>query len=45
MVSHILIRNSLNSADIRYLCGAEPPETVVLILSGRTKKMIVSYLE
>lgn len=45
MVSHILIRNSLNSADIRYLCGAEPPETVVLILSGRRKKMIVSSME
>jgi len=45
MESRIVIRNSLNSADMRYLCGADLPEVAVLILKGRAKKLIVSEME
>ena len=42
---HILISSAKNTADIRYLCGAEPPETAVLIQTGRRGTLIVSEME
>ena len=42
---HILISSAGNTADIRYLCGAEPPETAVLILNGARGTLIVSEME
>ncbi len=42
---HILISSTNNTADIRYLCGAEPPETAVLILKGARGTLIVSEME
>ena len=41
----ILISSAGNAADIRYLCGAEPPETAVLIQTGRRGTLIVSEME
>jgi len=43
--ARILISSARTAADIRYLCGAEPPETAVFIQKGRTKKLIVSEME
>ena len=42
---HIVISNSKNAANIRYLCGTEPPETAVLIQTGRRGTLIVSEME
>ena len=42
---HILISSAKNAANIRYLCGAEPPETAVLIQTGRRGTLIVSEME
>ncbi|MCC7300163.1 MAG: M24 family metallopeptidase [Verrucomicrobia bacterium] len=42
---HILIRSAGNAADIRYLCGTEPPETAVLIQTGLRGTLIVSEME
>ena len=42
---HILISSAGNTADIRYLCGTEPPETAVLIRNGRRGTLIVSEME
>jgi len=42
---HILISSAGNAADIRYLCGAEPPEPAVLILNGARGTLIVSEME
>jgi Xaa-Pro aminopeptidase len=42
---HILISSTKNGANIRYLCGAEPPETAVLIQTGRRGTLIVSEME
>ena len=42
---HILISSAGNTANIRYLCGAEPPETAVLIESGRRGTLVVSEME
>jgi len=41
----ILISSAKNAADIRYLCGAEPPETAVLITDGSRGTLIVSEME
>jgi Xaa-Pro aminopeptidase len=41
----ILISSAKNTADIRYLCGAEPPETAVLIQTDRRRTLIVSEME
>jgi Xaa-Pro aminopeptidase len=41
----ILISSAKNTADIRYLCGAEPPETAVLIYDGRRGTLIVFEME
>jgi Xaa-Pro aminopeptidase len=45
MEFRIVIRNSLNRADMRHLCGTELPDAAVLILKGREKKLIVSEME
>ncbi len=42
---HILISSAKNAANVRYLCGAEPPETAVLIQTGRRGTLIVSEME
>jgi Xaa-Pro aminopeptidase len=42
---HILISSAKNAADIRYLCGAEPPEVAMLIQTGRRGTLIVSEME
>ncbi|NOU35910.1 MAG: aminopeptidase P family protein [Kiritimatiellaceae bacterium] len=42
---HILISSTKNTADIRYLCGAEPPETAMLIQTGSRGTLIVSEME
>jgi Xaa-Pro aminopeptidase len=42
---HILISSAKNAANIRYLCGTEPPETAVLIQTGRRGTLIVSEME
>lgn len=42
---HILISSTKNAANIRYLCGTEPPETAVLIQTGRRGTLIVSEME
>jgi Xaa-Pro aminopeptidase len=42
---HILISSAKNTADIRYLCGAEPPETAVLIQTGLRGTLLVSEME
>ena len=42
---HILISSTKNTADIRYLCGAEPPETAVLIQEGVRGTLVVSEME
>lgn len=41
----VLISSGKNAADIRYLCGAEPPETAVLIQTGPRGTLIVSEME
>jgi len=41
----LLISSAKNTADIRYLCGAEPPETAVLIMEGRRGTLVVSEME
>ena len=41
----LLISSGKTSADIRYLCGAEPPETAVLIQAERRGTLIVSEME
>jgi Xaa-Pro aminopeptidase len=43
--AHILISSAKNAANIRYLCGAEPPETAALIQTGRCGTLIVSEME
>lgn len=43
--THILISSAKNSADIRYLCGTEPPESAVLIQTGRRGTLLVSEME
>jgi len=42
---HILLGGSKNTADIRFLCGAEPPENAVLICANRRGTLIVSEME
>lgn len=42
---HILISCAGNTADIRYLCGAEPPERAVLIQTGQRGTLVVSEME
>jgi Xaa-Pro aminopeptidase len=42
---HILIGSAKNTADIRYLCGAEPPEVAMLIQTGRRRTLLVSEME
>jgi len=42
---HILINNTKNAADIRYLCGVEPPEVAVFIHMNRRGTLIVSEME
>ncbi|MFA7256972.1 MAG: Xaa-Pro peptidase family protein [Kiritimatiellales bacterium] len=42
---HILISSAKNPADIRYLCGAEPPEVAVLIQTGSRGTLLVSEME
>ena len=42
---HILISSAKNAANIRYLCGTEPPETAALIQTGRRGTLIVSEME
>ena len=42
---HILISSAGNTADLRYLCGAEPPEKAVLIRNGHCGTLIVSEME
>jgi Xaa-Pro aminopeptidase len=42
---HILISNTKNSTDIRYLCGAEPPEAAMFIQNGGRVTLIVSEME
>ncbi len=42
---HILISSTKTAADIRYLCGAEPPENAVLIQTGGRGTLIVSEME
>ncbi len=42
---HILISSTKNTADIRYLCNAEPPETAVLIKEGLRGTLLVSEME
>lgn len=42
---HILISRAENTADIRYLCGAEPPEVAMLIQTGRRGTLLVSEME
>ncbi|MFA6172799.1 MAG: M24 family metallopeptidase [Kiritimatiellales bacterium] len=41
----ILISSGKSTADIRYLCGVEPPETAVLIQTGHRGTLIVSEME
>lgn len=41
----ILISNSKSAADIRYLCGTEPPESAVLIQNGHRGTLVVSEME
>lgn len=41
----ILISNSKSAANIRYLCGTEPPESAVLIQNGRRGTLVVSEME
>jgi len=45
MPARILISSAQTAADIRYLCGTEPPETAVFTQNGREKKLIVSEME
>jgi len=42
---HILISSEKNTANIRYLCGAEPPEAAMLIQTGRRGTLIVAEME
>lgn len=42
---HILISSTKNTADIRYLCGTEPPEAAMLIQTGRRGTLLVSEME
>jgi Xaa-Pro aminopeptidase len=42
---HVLISSTKNTADIRYLCGTEPPETALLIYADRCGTLIVSEME
>ncbi|MDD3276195.1 MAG: M24 family metallopeptidase, partial [Kiritimatiellales bacterium] len=42
---HILISSAGNAADIRYLCGTEPPEAAMLIQTGRRGTLLVSEME
>ena len=42
---YILISSAKSTADIRYLCGAEPPENAVLIYADRRGTLIVSEME
>ncbi len=42
---HIVISSAKTSADIRYLCGAEPPEVAMLIQTGRRGTLLVSEME
>jgi Xaa-Pro aminopeptidase len=42
---HVLISSTKNTADIRYLCGTEPPETALLIYAGRCGTLLVSEME
>lgn len=41
----ILISNTKSGADIRFLCGTEPPESAVLIQTGRRGTLVVSEME
>lgn len=41
----LLITGTKNVIDIRYLCGAEPPETALFIQTGRRGTLIVSEME
>jgi len=42
---HILIHSARNTATIRYLCGAEPPEAALFIRAGRRGTLVVSEME
>ncbi len=42
---HILIHSARNAADIRYLCGAEPPEVALLIHAAGRGTLVVSEME
>lgn len=42
---HILISSAKNVADIRYLCGTEPPDAAMLIQTGRRGTLLVSEME
>jgi Xaa-Pro aminopeptidase len=42
---HILIHSARNTADIRYLCGAEPPEAALFIRTGSRGTLVVSEME
>jgi Xaa-Pro aminopeptidase len=42
---HLLIRRQENAADIRYLCGTEPPEAAVLIKKSGRILLLVSDME
>jgi Xaa-Pro aminopeptidase len=42
---HILIHSARNTADIRHLCGAEPPEAALFIRTGSRGTLVVSEME
>jgi Xaa-Pro aminopeptidase len=42
---HILIHSARNTATIRYLCGAGPPEAALFIWAGRRGTLVVSEME
>ncbi|MFA5687573.1 MAG: Xaa-Pro peptidase family protein [Kiritimatiellales bacterium] len=43
--AQLLISSAQMSADIRYLCGTEPPEAALLIKTGRNITLIISEME
>jgi Xaa-Pro aminopeptidase len=45
MNNHLLISSTKNAIDIQYFCGAEPPETAVLIQEKFRGTLIVSKME
>jgi Xaa-Pro aminopeptidase len=42
---HVVIRRAETAADIRYLCGVEPPETALLVKKNRKVTLVVAEME